>query len=132
MSETRAFPSMREAIHATATTGPLSMKDLAAELDWAPSELSMRTTLGGESSRAFPADDGRLVTMMRTQGNFSPLATLAAACGFDLAPKKERQAEMIVALQRDAKELGQRIQLLLEIPGLEYRPERAAKGGRPR
>lgn len=128
MSETRVFLTVREALHATATSGKISMKALAGELDWSPSELSMRTTLGGDSARPFPADDDHLVRLMKITGDFSVLATVADLCGYELAPKKERQAEMIVELQRDAKQLGQRIQMLLEIPGLEYRPERAEKG----
>ena len=128
MSNGRVLPSLLEALHSTATGSGMPMKALAGELDWSPSELSHRTTLGGESLKPFPADDEHLVKLMRVTGDYSVLFTLADLCGYELAPKKERQAEMIVELQRDAKQLGQRIQMLLEIPGLEYRPERAEKG----
>lgn len=120
MSQFRVLPTLREAVHLCATTGKLSMKGLSGELDWAPSELSMRTTLGGDSSRPFPLDDGRLVTMMRAQNDFSPLATLADLCGFELQPKKERVAEMVQELQRDLANFVPRVQMLLEIPGFKY------------
>lgn len=122
MSGSRVFPSLREAIHSAATTGRLSMKTLAAELDYSPSELSMRTTLGGDSSRVFPFED-RLVTMMKAQNDFSPLFTLADLCGFELQPKKERVHEMVQELQRDLASFIPRAQMVLQIPGYELKPE---------
>lgn len=127
MSMSRAFPSVREAIHATATTNKISMKDLAPKLDWSPSELSMRTTLGGESARPFPADDEHLVQIMKATQDYSILFTLADLCGFEVQPKKERVAEMVMALRRDMADFLPRVQMLLEIPGFELRPEKPTK-----
>lgn len=128
MSVSRVFPTIREAVHATATSGKLTMKALAAELDYSPSELSMRTTLGGDSARPFPCDDDHLVRMMKATQDYSVLFSLADQCGFELQPKKERVAEMVAELQRDVLNLGPRIQMLLEIPGFEYRGEKPGKG----
>jgi hypothetical protein len=130
MTGSRVFPSLRESIHATATTGKLSMKALAAELDYSPSELSMRTTLGGDSARAFPCDDEHLVKLMRITQDFSVLFTMADLCGFELQPKKERIAEMVAELQRTVETLGPRMQMLLEIPGFEYKPGKPKGKGR--
>jgi sugar phosphate isomerase/epimerase len=120
VSASRVFPTIREAIHATATNGTLSMKHLAAELDYSPSELSMRTTLGGDSARPFPADDDHLVRLMKAMQDYSVLLTLADLCGFELQPKKERVAEMVQELQRDLANFVPRVQMLLEIPGFKY------------
>jgi hypothetical protein len=111
----RVFPNIREAIHATATGVP-SMKVLAGELDMSPSELSHRTTLGGDSGKSFPADD-TLVNLMRATENYSILATLADLCGFELQPKRERTAELLTEVQGAIKALMPRMQLVLELSG---------------
>ncbi len=128
----RVFPSVREAVHGTATGAAQPMKALAAELDWSPSELSMRTTLGGDSGRAFPCDDEHLIKLMRLTQDYSVLFTLADLCGFELQPKKERIAEMVQELQRDVANFLPRVQMLLEIPGFELRPEKPPVKGRGR
>lgn len=106
----RVYPTIREAVNATATSYRLGMKHLAAELDYSPSDLSHRTTLGGDSARPFPADD--LVGLMRVTGDYSILATIADLCGFQIEPKKERVGEMVadlnarlVGFQADVKQL---------------------------
>lgn len=127
-SQARVFPSLREAINATASGSGLSMKVLAAELDWSPSELSMRTTLGGDSGRAFPADDEHLVKLQRVTGDFSILATMADLCGFELQPKRERLAEMMTSLQADIRVIAPKIQMVLEMAGADEK--RSARAGR--
>lgn len=111
----RAFPTLRESIHAVATSGRPSMKILAGELDWSPSELSMRTTLGGDSSRAFPLDEEHLIKLMRVTGDYSPLFTLAELCGYEVAPKQERIGEMVSELKQEAQRLASRLQLVLDL-----------------
>lgn len=116
MSETRVYPSVREAIHAVATTGPLSMKLLAPELDWSPSELSMRSTLGGDRLRSFPIDDGRITKLMKAQGDFSPLATLADDCGFELRTKERDVPKLVKEAKASVGEALKKFQqLLLEL-----------------
>jgi hypothetical protein len=111
----RVFGSLRDALHATATGAKLPMKALAAELDWSPSELSMRTTLGGDNGRAFPADDEHLIRMQRVTEDVSVLYTMADLLGFEVLPKRERTAELLVQVQRDLRELMPRIQMVLNI-----------------
>lgn len=117
MSDPTICASLREAINVTAVRARIPMKALAAELDWSPSELSMRTTLGGDSARAFPADDEHLVKLMRVTQDYSVLATLADQCGFEIQPKRERTAELLHGLQADIKALMPRIQMVLELSG---------------
>jgi len=111
----RIFPSLREAIHGTAVTSKLPMKALAAELDYSPSELSMRTTLGGDSSRHFPADDEHLVKLLRVTGDHSVLFTLADLLGYEVRPKEARTAELLVSLQGEIRALMPRIQMALDL-----------------
>lgn len=111
----RVFSSLREAIHATATASRLPMKALASELDWSPSELSMRTTLGGDSGRAFPADDEHLIRIQRVTDDVSVLYTMADLLGFEVVPKKERTAALLAEVQRDLRELMPRMQMVLDI-----------------
>src|SRR5262249_40540714 len=103
----------------TATASGKPMKVLAAELDWAPSELSMRTTLSGDSARAFPADDEHLVKLMRLTGDPSILFTLADLLGFERpVPKREQLAAAAVGIQEDIRRIGSRVeQLVLELDG---------------
>jgi hypothetical protein len=129
MTQSRVFSSVREALHATATGAAQPMKALAAELDWSPSELSMRTTLGGDNGRAFPCDDEHLVKLMRITQDYSVLFTMADLCGFELAPKRERLAEMVMEMRHSLERLIPKAeQILLEIPGMEYPPA----GDRPK
>lgn len=112
------FTTVRDAIHATATGAKQPMKVLAGELDWSPSELSHRTTPGGDSSKPFPADDDHLVKLMRVTGDYSILATLADLCGFELQPKRERLGELVTELKADARGLAQKIeQLVFQLDG---------------
>jgi len=115
MSQGRVFPTIREALHATATGAPQPMKALAGELDWSPSELSMRTTLGGESTRAFPADDEHLVKLMRVTGDYSVLFTLADLCGYELRPKEQRTAEIITEAKAEVASALRKIQMAFEL-----------------
>lgn len=91
------------------------MKELAAELDYSPSDLSMRTTLGEENSRSFPADD-RLIRIQQLTGDHSILATMADALGYELHPKQERLPELVANLASEAKRLNEHIQLVLSTP----------------
>lgn len=115
MTTGRAFPSLRESIHATATTYRPGMKALAAELDWSPSELSMRTTLGGDSARPFPADDEHLVKLMRVTKDYAVLFTMAALLGFEVTPKQERVADLLVETQKGMAALHKQMELILEL-----------------
>src|SRR5574337_1239039 len=119
----RVYGSLREALHATATGAKLPMKALAAELDWSPSELSMRTTLGGDNGRAFPADDEHLIRIQRVTEDASVLYTMADLLGFELLPKRERTAELLAQVQRDLRQLMPRMQMVLDI-GAEPEPKR--------
>ena len=112
----RVFATVREAIHAAAYCDPAKLKHLAAELDWSPSELSMRITLASESARPFPTDDLHLIRLMQITGDHSPLVTIADKMGYDVVPKRERMAEMVSTLNDDVKQLGSRVQqLVLEL-----------------
>jgi regulatory protein CII len=121
----RVFPTVREAIHATATGVP-SMKGLAAELDMSPSELSHRTTLGGESSKPFPADDN-LVRLQRATGDFSVLATMANLCGFELRPKEERMPDVVTELAATLTRMMPAMQMVMEW-GREQNEKKAPDG----
>jgi len=115
-STEHVYPTLREAIHHTYSNCP-DKKPLAANLDWSPSELSQRTTLGAEG-RPFPADDPaeRLIGLMRETGNFSYLATLAEKCGFEISPKRDRLPELVAALVAEHKRLNDSVQLILSTP----------------
>lgn len=119
----KVYRTLREAIHATAT-GNGQMKILAAELDWSPSELSRRTTLGEDNALAFPADD-RLIRIQQLTGDHSILATMADSLGYELSPKRERVPELLQALTAEAKRLNDSIQLVLSTPWVP-----PAKGGK--
>lgn len=93
------------------------MKALAAELDWSPSELSMRTTLGGDSSRPFPVDDDHLVRLMRLTKDHSVLYTLAEMLGYELRPKASRTAELLAEVQQEVRQLAPKMQMVLELGG---------------
>lgn len=110
----RPFLTLRESIHSTATmNGP--MKELAPQLDWSPSELSMRVTLGGDSARPFPADDEHLIQIQRITGDYSILFTMAELLGYELQPKKDRWPELVKHLQADVQDLTKRLQLVLDL-----------------
>jgi len=112
----RVSLTLRDAIHATATGAKMPMKALAAELDWSPSELSMRTTLGGDSARPFPADDDHLIRIQRVTGDCSILATMADLLGYELTPKKERLGELLAQVQQQIKSAQDQMkQLSLEL-----------------
>lgn len=110
----KPFHTLREAIHATATSGGIPMKALAADLDLSPSNLSQRTTLG-EDGIPFPADD-RLIRIQQLTGDHSILATMAEALGYELHPKQERVPELVAQLAHEAKRLNESIQLVLATP----------------
>lgn len=115
-SHGRVFVTLRDAINATASGSKMPMKQLAGELDWSPSELSMRIALSGESARAFPADDEHLVKLMRVTGDHSIVYTLAALLGYDLEPKKERIGELLLQVQQQIKSAQDQMkQLSLEL-----------------
>lgn len=126
MTDSTVCATLREAINMTAVRARVPMKALAAELDWSPSELSMRTTLGGDSARSFPADDDHLVKLMIVTQDFSILATLADLCGYEVRPKESRMPEMIASLQADIAKLMPRFQTVMEWG----KAEQAKKAGR--
>lgn len=107
-------PTLREALNRSAYGGGRLAKLLAAELDWSPSEFTMRVTIGGDSARHFPANDEaeRLPRLMQLTGDYSYLATLADKLGFELKPKPERTAEEVSALRADLQAFGKRIEQL--------------------
>jgi hypothetical protein len=112
----RVLASLREAIHKTATGSGMPMKALAAELDWSPSELSHRTTLGGESLKPFPADDEHLIKIQKVTGDVSILMTMADQLGFEAPrPKQERAAEMMIEAKNEAMALLKKVQLALDL-----------------
>jgi hypothetical protein len=94
----RVFATMRDAINHAATRSGKSQKEIAGELDWSPTMLSLATTLGEENARPFPCDDAHLVRMMAYTGDHSPLLTLADKLGYELVPRRDRTAEMVAAL----------------------------------
>ena len=85
----------------------------------------MRTTLGGDSGRPFPADDEHLIKIQRVTEDVSLLYTMAELLGFEVVPKRERTAELLVQVQRDLRELMPRIQMVLNIGA-----EPASKGAK--
>lgn len=118
------FASLREAIHATATRAPVPMKALAIELDWSPSELSMRTTLGEDNARAFPADDAHLLKLMQVTGDHSVLLTLADKLGYELVTKRDRVPEIVEQVRGQLVDLTKQVQLLLDMPGIAPVPRK--------
>lgn len=89
------------------------MKMLAAALDYSPSELSMRTTLGGDSARPYPADDEHLLKIMQETGDHSFLLTLCSLLGYEPpAPKKERIGELVQQLEGDLRRVESGMQQL--------------------
>lgn len=98
----KPFPTLREAIHHTATASGIPMKAVAADLDLSPSELSMRTTLG-EDGRAFPAD--KLIRLQELTGDVSILLTMADRLGYEIRPKRDRLPEMIASTGQQVAEL---------------------------
>lgn len=119
----QTFRTLREAIHHTATRAGVPMKALAADLDYSPSDLSMRTTLGDENARPFPADD-RLIRLQQLTGDHSILATMADALGYELHPKQERVPELVAQLAQEAKRLNESIQLVLAMPWVMQQPKK--------
>lgn len=113
----RALGSLREAIHKTATGSGMPMKALAAELDWSPSELSHRTTLGGESTKPFPADDDHLIRMQRVTGDASILFTMCDLLGYEPPRLRERDVpKMVAEAKASAVEAVKKLQqLVLEL-----------------
>lgn len=113
----RALGSLREAIHKTATGSGIPMKQLAAELDWSPSELSHRTTLGGESLKPFPADDDHLVKIQAVTGDASILFTMCELLGYEAPRLKERDIpKMVQEAKATAAEAVKKLQqLVLEL-----------------
>jgi len=93
----------------------MALKAIAAELDWSPSELSMRLALAGDNARAFPCDDEHLVKLLRVTGDHSVLYTLADLLGYEVRPKEQRTAELLVSLQGDIRALMPRIQMALDL-----------------
>lgn len=118
----KTFRSLREAIYHTASQSGVPMKSLAADLDYSPSDLSMRVTLS-EEGRPFPADD-RLIKIQQLTGNHSILATMAEALGYELHPKRERMPELVQALAAEAKRLNESIQLVLSTPWITTNPKK--------
>src|SRR5689334_6776259 len=121
MPNPRIFPTLREAIHATATGSVVPMKAHASELDYSPSELSMRTTLGGESARPFPANDDqeRLIRLQRVTNDVSVLATMADLLGYEIIEKRDRTPERVAALVAEVQALNRRVEQLVlpTVPG---------------
>jgi len=108
----QAFRTLREAVHHTATqNGP--MKNIASDLDWSPSELCLRSTLGTDNARPFPLDDPteRAVTLQQMTGDYSILLTMAEKLGFELKLKADRYPEMLqhvaTSLEHITKEFSQ-------------------------
>jgi hypothetical protein len=123
----KAFRTIREAIHHTATACGVPMKALAADLDYSPSDLSMRTTLA-EDARAFPADD-RLIRLQELTGDHSILATMADRLGYEVRPKADRYPELLQRLTSRLDEIHSEFaQLKIMIPLADSVP--AGKRGR--
>jgi hypothetical protein len=122
----KAFRSIREAIHHTASASGVPMKALAADLDYSPSDLSMRVTLSDEG-RPFPADD-RLIRLQQLTGDHSILATMADALGYELKLKADRYPEMLQhvasSLEHITKEFSQ---LRLMVPLADSVPTQKGK-----
>ncbi len=118
----KAFGSIREAIHHTASNSGVPMKALAADLDYSPSDLSMRVTLS-DDGRPFPADD-RLIRIQQVTGDHSIVATMAEALGYELHPKQERVPELVAQLAHEAKRLNESIQLVLATPWVSLKKGR--------
>lgn len=118
----RVYPTVREAINATATRATVPMKAIAVELDWSPSELSMRTTLGDDNARVFPADDAHLVKLIEVTGDDSILRTLADRLGYELVVKRDRMPEKLAELREELAAMNKKMQLLLDLPELAPAP----------
>ncbi len=121
----RVFPTLREAIHHTATRSGRSMKEIAAELDWSPTMLSFVTTLGEDNAKTFPLDN-RLIRLMEFTGDISPLMTLADKLGYDLTPKRDQTAQIVEAFRSEVADLNRRMEQLL----LNLEPTPKGKGKR--
>lgn len=81
---------MREAVY-QCCHGASSMKELAADLDLAPSTLSAMTLLGeGDHVRSFPSE--KLAELCRITGNASPLFTLADMLGYAVIRREDLDA----------------------------------------
>lgn len=115
----QVFPTVREAIHHTVTRAEQPMKEIAAHLDWSPSELSMRTALGGDSARAFPADDDHLIRVMAYTGDYSPVLTMAAKLGLDVRPRVVDVGRVVEVVRADLRRVEQML--------LDLKPPRGAK-----
>lgn len=107
--------SLKESVHASATATGMALKAVAAELDWSPSELSMRIALWGDNARAFPCDDEHLVKMLRVTGDHSVLFTLADLLGYECKPKTENFGELLQDVHSQAKALMPKLQLVLDL-----------------
>jgi hypothetical protein len=118
----KAFRTIREAIHHTASNAGVPMKSLASDLDYSPSDLSMRVTLSDEG-RPFPADD-RLIKLQQLTGDHSILSTMADALGYELHPKQERLPELVASLIAEHKRLNDSVQLVLATPWISQKGKR--------
>ena len=128
MRASQIFPTVREAINHTATRSGVPQKQLAADLDWAPSTFSLVTTLGDENARPFPADDAHLVRLMTITEDYSILATLADKCGFELVPRRDRMPAMVEEVRKEVAALTTKVQMMLDMPGIA--PAAPKKSGR--
>jgi len=87
----RIHRTIRSAIYAAAH-GHGSLKELAGDLDFSPSNLSACTILGeGEHVRPFPAE--RLGDLCRLTGDVGPLLTLADELGYVCVRREELHAD---------------------------------------
>lgn len=111
----KVFPSLREALHHTATSGVVPMKALAAELDWSPSQLSMATTLGTENPRTFPADDEHLLRLIQRTGDHSFLLTLADLLHCEVRPKVVDVPGLLQDVQREIRVIAPKLQMVLDM-----------------
>lgn len=127
----RVLPSLREAIHACATGSGKPMKVIAGELDMSPSELSHRTTLGGDNAKPFPADD-RLIKLQRETGDHSPLYTMADALGYELKPKSDRLGDVLAETQQRIRELLPAMQMVLDLGQATVPPSAPGAARRPK
>lgn len=130
MTDSTVCATLREAINMTAVRARMPMKALAPELGWSPQELSMRTTLGGDSARSFPADDEHLVRIMQVTQDFSILATLADLCGFEIRAKESRMPEVIAGLQAELARMMPRFQMVMEWKAAQTADAGGKKAGR--
>lgn len=101
------------AINQTVYSSGLSLKEIAADLDMSPSELSRRCNVNDSISMTKQLE--RIVQLIRKTKNFSILDTMEEAVGREAKPIEKSPTQLIEDLKEVINELPVRLKEALEV-----------------